>query len=118
MQLDINVLRFEMRMVVASLMYLQLGIYYKQFTKEAVSTNFNEKYLFANSLNNYNEFFNSFITQNFDFFLIDLLSTLQYVASFFDITYNYSLPPAANSPNRENSTDVSRFYLSFYNVDN
>lgn len=65
MQLDVNVLRFDMRMIVASLMYLQLGIYYKQFSRESVAASFHEKYLFANALNNYNEFFNSFVTQHF-----------------------------------------------------
>jgi len=83
MQLDINVLRYESRMLVASIMYLQLGIEYK--------------YLFANSLNAFNEYFNSFITQHFEFFLVDLLPSLQYAASFFDVEYHYALPPAANN---------------------
>lgn len=34
-------------MLVASVMYLQLGIGFKQFAKEQVLYNFNEKYLFA-----------------------------------------------------------------------
>lgn len=85
MQLDVNVLRFETRMLVASLMYLQLGIAYKQFAKEQVQASFNEKYLFATSLNNYNEFFNSFVVQHCHFLLVDLLPTLQYAATFFDV---------------------------------
>ncbi|EAS06339.1 amine-terminal domain cyclin (macronuclear) [Tetrahymena thermophila SB210] len=113
MQLDANVLRFESRMLIASLMYLQLGIYYKQFTKKQVHSGFNEKYLFANSLNNFNEYFNSFLTQHFQFNLIDILSTLQHVATFFDVEYNYSLSPAAQMIDPTNNEMSYEEYLSY-----
>jgi hypothetical protein len=108
MQLDINVLRFESRMLVVSIMYLQLGIEYKQFAKTQVHDSFNEKYLFANSLNAFNEYFNSFITQHFKFFLVDLLPSLQYAASFFDVEYHYELPPAANNHKDTATSDVRK----------
>lgn len=96
MILDIQTLQYRQRALVLSTMYILLGREYQQFTDELIEQEFphSSHYLLNDTLA-YNALFGVFLQECFGMELANLLPTVQYVATFFAVELDISLPIAA-----------------------
>lgn len=96
MILDIQTLQYRQRALVLSTMYILLGREYQQFTNELIEHEFphSSHYLLNDTLA-YNALFGIFLQECFGMELPNLLPTVQYVATFFAVELDISLPIAA-----------------------
>lgn len=100
MILDNNWLRYKPRGLVASIMFLILGLHTGEFDIERIWTEFvytSSGFLDPNSL--YNQLFMDFLYLSFGFQLHDLAPTIQYVSTFMSIPFNYDMPMYAQNKN-------------------
>ena len=95
MLLDISSLQYKPRALVASTLYIILAYYFGQATKEEIAGEFPVSSRFLSMENPFNDLFADFLVQSFGFQLEELLPTIQYVASFMAMQFNYELPTAA-----------------------
>ena len=94
--LDVEHLQYNMRTVIAGLMYLVIGKVYKQFALKQITVEFssnNSSYL-LNKQSQYNDFFAKFLEFTFGLQLEDLLASVQYIAPFFKLPLDFELPRA------------------------
>jgi cyclin E len=94
--LEIQTLQYKQRALVLSIMYVLIGREFHQFTTEMIVQEFpvSSQYLLDTSFA-YNNLFGHFVQECFGIELSDLLPTIQYVSSFFNIEFDISLPIAA-----------------------
>jgi hypothetical protein len=100
MVLDHSWLLYKPRGLIASIMYLILGIHVGEFDVQKIWNEFvytSDAFLDPNSL--YNQLFIDFIFLSFGFQLYDLAPTIQYVSSFMSIPFNYDMPMYAQNNN-------------------
>jgi hypothetical protein len=97
---DHNWLLYKPRGLVASVMFLILGIHVEEYTIQRIWSEFifsSSGFLDPNSA--YNLLYMDFLFLSFGFQLHDLAPTIQYVASFMSIPFNYDLPMYAQNKN-------------------
>ena len=92
--LDYRTLQYKPRVLIASLLFLLLGSYYKVFTKNEIIEEFTETSKFLFNFPQYNLFFSEFLENYFGFTLYEMLPTIQYLSQFFEMEFLYELPPA------------------------
>ena len=92
--LHVETLQYKPRVLIASLLFLLLGIYYKIFTKNEIIHEFRYTSQFLFTFQEYNHFFSEFLENYFGFTLYELLPTIQYLSQFFEIEFLYELPAA------------------------
>lgn len=100
MVLDHSSLLYKPRGLIASIMYLILGIHVGEFDVHKIWNEFvysSDAFLDPNSL--YNQLFIDFSYLSFGFQLYDLAPTIQYVSSFMSIPFNYDMPMYAQNNN-------------------
>lgn len=98
--LDNNCLRYKPRGLVASILFLILGLHTGEFDVERIWTEFiytSNGFLDPNSL--FNQLFMDFLFLSFGFQLHDLAPTIQYVSAFMSIPFNYDMPMYAQNKN-------------------
>ena len=101
--LDIQHYRYKPRALVASILYLILGLHYEQFSQIAISETFstpyglNEYFRNLEDPNLFNQLFSQYLYLAFGFVFEEIFPTIQYVSSFFQIPFDYSIPSSANS---------------------
>lgn len=105
--LEVQTLRYRQRALVLSTMYVLLGREYQQFTTDEIVGEFpfSSQYL-INETYVYNNLFGLFLQECFGIDLPNLLPTIQYVASFFAVEFDISLPIAAKI-DKENVLQVA-----------
>jgi hypothetical protein len=100
MVLDHTSMQYKPRAVIASVMFLVLGIHVGEFDIEMICNEFvfsSNRFLSLNSM--YSQLFIDFLYLSFGFDLHDLAPTIQYVSSFMSIPFNYDLPMYAQQKN-------------------
>ena len=111
--LEVQTLEYKARTLIASFLYLLLGVYFQQFERDQIFNDFpcSSLFLFQDH-NGYNTLFNDFLNKSFGYALVDLLPTIQYCATFFKLKMNYDLPQAANM-NLDSVIPVNFFFFFF-----
>lgn len=87
-------LQYKNRVIVASVLFLLLGTYYKIFSKTEIAGEFTSTSKSLFNYPQYNFFFSEFVENYFGFGLFELLPTIQYFSQFFDLEFLYELPKA------------------------
>jgi len=90
--LDIMTLQYHPRAIVASALYVLLAFHLGQATKEEISTLFSQSSQFLTTWHPFNDLFANFLITVFGFELHELLPTIQYIAPFMALPFNYQLP--------------------------
>ena len=96
--LDIQTAQYTPQMIILSFMYLILGIKIADFSHDKIHRLFprTSHYLIDrdrdNPYNPYNDLFGDFVMESFNLTLSELLPTVQYTATFFNITFTYEKP--------------------------
>lgn len=113
MLLDIEILQYKPRALVASLMYLILGKDLQEFSTQQIIEEFpfTSNYLISNKIK-FNFVYSRFLSYCFGFELFELLPTIQFVSTFFGLNLQNNLPIAAKL-NKENVLEVYNFLLLF-----
>ena len=94
--LHVETLKYQSRSLVASLMYLMLGIFFGLFTEFTILNEIARTSAFLyNNLNGYNDIFNIFLNKCFNLELDELLPTVKYCANYFNLPISDVLPIAA-----------------------
>lgn len=90
--LSVETLQYKKRVIVASLLFLLAGLYFKIFLKNDITEEFSctSKFLFDFPL--FNNFFSGFLENYFGFGLYELLPTIQFLSQFFEAEFLYELP--------------------------
>lgn len=93
--LDAKTLQYKPRALIASIMYVLLGKYFKNFTAQQIFEEFprNSRYLLDSDCA-FNELFGNFLIYSFGFELTDLLPTIQYIATYIRLPISLELPKA------------------------
>jgi hypothetical protein len=100
MMLDHNWLLYKPRGLIASVMFLILGIHVGEFDVQKIWSEFvysSNAFLDPGSM--FNQLFIEFWYLCFGFQLYDLAPTIQYVSSFMSIPFNYDMPMYAQNKN-------------------
>lgn len=92
--LDFEYLQYKPRVLIASLMFLLLGYYYKIFNKKEIVEEFQNSSKFLFNFTQFNHLFSEFLENYFGFTLYELLPTIQYLSGFFAMEFLYELPAA------------------------
>ena len=94
--LDEKTLQYKQRAIVAAFLYIIIGKYFKQFTKEQIINEFprSSLYLLDESFA-FNNLFTCFMKKCFGFNLPDLLPTIQFASTFLPLEINLDYPIAA-----------------------
>jgi hypothetical protein len=95
--LDILTLQYNQRALVASSMYLLLAYHFGQTTKEQICKEFICSSYFLDAQYPFNDLYSHFLSQSFGFTLHELLPTIQYIATFMSLCFNYELPTVTNN---------------------
>ena len=112
MVLDIETLQYQNRAIVASLLYILIGKYYRQFTlSEIIHEIPVSSYFLFNDTQGLNHMFQEFLKYSFGYKLEDLLPTIQYVAKFFSLPISCDLPNAAKA----NPENVFKVKFNYFN---
>ena len=112
--LDVKTLQYKTRAIVASTLYLLLAYHFGQATRHQIYQTFVHSSHFLNPNFPFNDLFTDFLTQSFGFALPELLPTIQYMATFLAIPFNYDLPSVANN---QQILDVCIYiYIYIYNL--
>lgn len=100
--MDSHTLQYKSRTLVASFMYVILGIRTHLFKLNDVLENFprSSKYLFDHSIW-LNELFNDFLQFSFGVGLSDLLPTIQYCSTYLILPLSFELPEKVKSSEQE-----------------
>ena len=107
--LDIQTLQYKPRAIIASVMYVLLGRYLKQYTTQQIFEEFprNSCYL-LDKTSSFNDLFGNFLLYSFGFEISDLLPSIQYVSTYIRLPINLDLPKAVKM-NKENVLEVKNF---------
>jgi hypothetical protein len=106
--LDIQSFQYKARPLIAAFLFLLLGEKCGQFSKEQIGAEFSKSSLFIlNSDNVFNSIFSDFIVESFGFSLAELLPTIRYASTFFEMNMFYDLPPVVKR-NPENFLQVRK----------
>lgn len=98
--LDYDSLKYKPRGIIASILYLIIGIHVQEFTIEMIWQEFIvSSNRFLNFAEEYNWLYNDFICLSFGFQINELVPTIQYICSFMSIPFNYDLPQSAENKN-------------------
>lgn len=98
--LDYNSLQYKPRGLIASILYLIIGIHVDEFTIAMIWQNFTfSSNAFLNEDIEYNILFTDFLELSFGFQIHELAPTIQFVSSFMGIPFNYDLPISAQNKN-------------------
>ena len=110
--LDINTLQYLPRALVASALYILLCYHFGQASKQDISQRFPLCPSFLDLALPFNDLFAHFLTQSFTFHLADLLPTIQYLATFMAVDFDYTLPTATatHNPNNVHTTYITYIY--------
>lgn len=114
--LDIEILKYSQKLIVVSVMYLNIGMLLKYFSQEDIITNFSKN---INTFSNYyelNVIFNRFLNYFLEIELEDIIEHILYVSLFFNLQFDYSTVDL--SPDEENQIVFiinSRHMKSFSN---
>lgn len=92
MVLDIDSFKYNLRGIVASSIYLLLVIHFNIACREQIVTYGTSTSFFLNLNLSFNEFFENFLRESFDFCLLELMPTIQYVVGFLSLDYDYDTP--------------------------
>jgi len=92
--LDYETLQYKQRVMVASLLFLLLGDYYKIFTKKEIVQEFGNTSKVLFNFPQYTFLFSEFLENYLGFTLYEMLPTIQYLSQFFDVEFLYELPTA------------------------
>ena len=94
MILDIRTLLYKPRAIIASALYLLIGLEAKEFNKKDIVLKFpvTSDYL-TETHTEYNDYFGRFTIKCFGFILNDLLPTIQFVSAFFELSPSLKPPP-------------------------
>ena len=92
--LDYETLQYKQRVMVASLLFLLLGDYYKIFTKKEIVQEFGNTSKVLFNFPQYTFLFSEFLENYLGFTLYEMLPTIQYLIQFFDVEFLYELPTA------------------------
>ena len=92
--LDLVSLQYQPRAIIASVLYILLAYHFGQVTKEGIASEFSCSSHFLSPEYPFNDLFSDFLAQSFGFQLAELLPTIQYVAVFMSMPFNYDLPIA------------------------
>lgn len=105
--LEIQTLQYKSRAIIAAFMYVLLGKELNQFSKDKIVEEFpcSSLYLLDESFA-FNDLFAKFMNECFAMSLLDLLPTIQYVATFFGLPIVINLPVAAKV-DKENVLQVN-----------
>lgn len=108
--LDAQTLQYKPRALIASIMYVLLGKYFKNFTVQQIFEEFprNSRYLLDDSA--FNQLFGNFLIYSFGFELTDLLPTIQYISTYIRLPISYELPKAVKM-SKENILEVNYFLI-------
>ena len=87
-------LQYKPRALVASLLFLLIGEYYKIFTKKEIIHEFSASSKFLFNFPQYSFFLSEFLENYLGFTLYEMLPTIQYLTQFFEIEFLYELPAA------------------------
>lgn len=104
--LEVRTLQYKARPLLASFLYILIGIEYRQFTPEMVVQEFPacSVYLLAQDYA-FNDLYAKFLEIFFGMTLEELLPSIQYAANFFGLAPNFDLPRAVTE-NKEPSPKV------------
>ncbi len=106
MLLDIETLGYPKRPMVAALLYLVIGKKLGVFSNRSITEELANSSLFLlDHSRGFNHLFSDFLHRSFNMQLGDLLPSIQYAASFFNLKISIELPTAAKI-NRENVLEV------------
>ena len=98
--LDNNCLLYQPRGLVVSIMFLILGVHTGQFSINKIWGEFSySSNGFLDPESEFNQLFIEFIFLSFGFQLHDLAPTIQYIASFMSIPFNYDMPMCYQNKN-------------------
>lgn len=105
--LDVQTLKYNIRAIVASFMYILLGKQFEQFTEEQILEEFpsSSQYLLDTGFA-YNNLFSHFLENYSGLPLCGILPTIQYCSTFFNLVLHIELPVAAKV-DRKNVLEVS-----------
>ncbi len=92
--LDVQSLQYHPRALIAAALYVLLTWRYGQASKEAIAGEFTAGSRFLNERYPFNDLFGDFLAQTFGYQLAELLPTIQYIAVFIVLPFNYALPGA------------------------
>jgi len=111
--LDIQTLQYKPRVLIASMMYILLGKYFKNFTSNQIFEQFprNSFYL-LDKTSEFNDLFGNFLLYSFGFELNDLLPSIQYTSTYVRLPISLDLPKAVKMT-KENVLEVFFFFESF-----
>ena len=90
--LDVMTLQYHPRAIIAAAFYVLLAFHFGQATREEISTVFCQSSQFLTLCHPFNDLFSNFLEQSFGFQLQELLPTIQYIATFMALPFNYQLP--------------------------
>ena len=94
--LHAETLQYHSRALIASFMYLVLGVYFGLFSDFTILNEVARTSTFLyNDSNGYNDMFSIFLRKCFSFELHELLPTIQYCANYFNLPISNELPIAA-----------------------
>ena len=115
MTLDIQYLQYRPRALVASSLYLVLGLHAGAFEQEEVAANFTRSSAGfldgeAEEKEAFNDLFIDFLFLSFGFNLAELAPTVMYASQFFGLPFTYDLPAAVS---RSGVQDHFEEFLSF-----
>jgi hypothetical protein len=112
--LDTDTMLYKSRPLIASLMYIVLGKHYSAFSLETVIECFPNSSYFLLEHSSFNDLFVDFLSRSFNFKLLDLLPSIQFVSKFFVVPVSIELPVAAKV-NRENVLEVKHQNMELIN---
>jgi hypothetical protein len=90
--LDIATLKYQSRTIAASSVYLILTLYYNHATLEEIIIQFPNQSFFLNQDFTFNELFSNFLKEEVELELSELLPTIQYMARFMMLEFDYTVP--------------------------
>ena len=93
LQMDVHSLQYSTRAVIAAVLYLVLGENLKQLSHAQITKEmpYSSQLVLAPALP-WNDLYEHFLVTKFGFTLRELLPTVQYVARFFDLPMDFSIP--------------------------
>lgn len=111
--LDAQTLQYKPRALIASIMYVLLGKYFKQFSAQQIFEEFprNSSYL-LDKTSAFNDLFGNFLTYSFGFELTDLLPSIQYISTYIKLPLILDLPKAVKM-SKENVLEVKNILSNF-----
>jgi hypothetical protein len=91
--IDIQTSQYAPKTIACSFMYLLLGLRLEIFNNDEIVTDFPGTSLFLlDEENPFNLLFRSFLSLSFGFSLLEILPSVQYCATFFNLEFTYENP--------------------------